>query len=349
MRTVYIGSRTTAARGGRGKGIAVYSVLDNGAWELRQVAEQINPSYLCRDRTEKYLYAVHGDCSEISSYAIQPDGTISYLGTETTGGTNPVHVCADVSNRWLFVANLQTGSVSVLQRLADGRTSAPVHQYFIAGNGGPGYVSHPHQVQPDVTGNYLIVSAQGRAQGLGQVDVFKIDHAAGTLQLMDTVRARAIAEPRHCVFDPTGAVCYGVNEKDYSVTQYAFSSGKLTPVRIVSTLFPDQVAEGWASGIAILPSGKILFTSDRKQDRISVFQVSEQDGFLTLMDSIPSGGRQPRFICIGPEGQSLIVANELSDTIYEIPVDEAACILGEPILRAKTGSPVCVAFSRTTT
>ncbi len=344
MSIVYVGSRTTEARGGHGKGIGVFSIGAAGGWNLLQTMEQVNPSFLCLDRNNQFLYAIHGDESDISAYSILPDGTLAYLNSQTTGGTNPVHVCADITNRWLFVANLQTGSVSVLPRFDDGRIAAPAHMYFIAGNGGPGYISHPHQVQLDPTGDYLLVSAQGRLQGRGQVDVFKIDHMTGELHLTDVVYARTIAEPRHCVFHPSGKTCYGVNEKDYTVTQYAFFNGKLTPLRIVSTLLPNQIEEGWSSGIAILPSAKLLFTSDRKQNQISLFVVDEGDGSLHLMGSVSAEGRQPRFICVNPKGNSLIVANELSNTIYEFPIDSTNNTLKAPILRAQTGSPVCVVY-----
>ena len=70
MSKVYVGCRTTKERGGTGKGISCYRVSESGAWELLAVEETVNPSYLCTDREEKFLYAIHGDMSSVSAYRI---------------------------------------------------------------------------------------------------------------------------------------------------------------------------------------------------------------------------------------------------------------------------------------
>ena len=338
----YVGSRTSKARNGKGSGITVYRSAPHGVWELLQIQPQTNPSYLCLDREQKYLYSVHGDLSQVSSYAILSNGTLSYLNTVSTGGTNPVHLSVDVSNRWLFVANLQTGSISVIRINENGSLGSIAHIYFIEGNGGPGYISHPHQVQIDPSGEYLVVSAQARLQGIGQIVVFKINHLSGELQHVCITKARRIAEPRHCVFTPSGEYCYGVNENDYTVTQYHFCNGQLHPVRIVSTLKETQTSDGWASGIVIHPTGRFLYTSDRNLDLISVFSI--ENNHLVLLNTI-SCERQPRYIRLSPDGTSLFVANELGNCIQEFPINPSTGDLGTPMILAETGSPVCIECS----
>ena len=117
---VYIGCRTTKERNARGKGISVYEV--NGKeWKLLRILEgQINPSFLCTNQEGTRLYAVHGDYSEVSSYEIDQEGGIRWINTVGTHGTNPVHLTLDPTEQWLFVANLQTGGISVIPVLEDG-------------------------------------------------------------------------------------------------------------------------------------------------------------------------------------------------------------------------------------
>lgn len=346
MNFVYVGSRTTAERGGHGKGIAVYKIDLKGKWELIQTVEQVNPSFLCLDHTGQYLYAIHGDYNSISSYVVSDDGRLTFLSEANCGGTNPVHLSVDRSNRWVFVANLQTGSIGVLPREEDGTVKELKHLYFVPGNGGPGYISHPHQVNQTPDGEYLIVSCQGRLQGVGQVIVYKIDHESGELTKVQAVYARPGAEPRHCVFTPDGNTCYGVNEKDFTVTQYSFQEGRLSAQRIVQTLFEEQIEEGWSSGIAMEPAGKFLYVSDRKQHLVSCFCLNE-DGRPCLSQTIDTKGRQPRFIAVSPDGKHLLAANELSDSIYEFPINMKTGCLEEGILRAETGSPVCIVWRNT--
>ena len=88
------------------------------------------------------LYTIHGDYSEVSAYRIQPDGKLVYCNT-VGHGTNPVHLVLDRSGKWLYVVNLQTGAVSLIPVLKDGSLGKIKELYFISGNGGPGYISHP--------------------------------------------------------------------------------------------------------------------------------------------------------------------------------------------------------------
>lgn len=112
---------------------------------------------------------------------------------------NPVHLSVDKTNRWIYVANLQTGTVAVIPRHEDGSVRDVKTLYTIEGKE-PDTWSHPHQVMQDRIGDYLLVSCQGRKAGFGQVDVFRIHHETGELEETCVVRSREIAEPRHIAF-----------------------------------------------------------------------------------------------------------------------------------------------------
>lgn len=218
----YIGCRTTKERKARGKGISVYKV-DGDNWELVQILEgQVNPSYLCLNKAQDRLYSIHGDFCQVSAFKIRENGTLEYLNTVKTYGTNPVHLTLDPEERWLYVANLQTGSVSVIPVLEDGSLGKLHDLEFISGNGGPGYISHPHQTMKDRSGRWLVVPSQGRLQGVGKLTVFAIDEEQGSLKETFIQKGRTGAEPRHCVFHPGNKYCYCVNEKDSTVAAYDF-------------------------------------------------------------------------------------------------------------------------------
>ena len=119
--------------------------------------------------------------------------------------------------------------------------------------------------------------------------MFRIHSEDGTLEKTCTVRSREIAEPRHFVFHPSGVWCYGVNEKDYSVTAYQFdtASGTLTPRQILPTPPDTYTGDGWASGIVMMPDGRHVVVSNRKHDSITSFAIRE-DGLLSYCDCIKS-------------------------------------------------------------
>ena len=340
----YIGCRTTKERKARGKGISVYEIED-GSWKLIQILEdQVNPSYLTMNRAGDRLYSIHGDFSEVSAYKIREDHTLEYINTVGTFGTNPVHLVLDPTEQWLFVANLQTGAVSVLPVLEDGSLGRVKELYFISGNGGPGYISHPHQVMMDRTGQWLFVPTQGRQQGVGKVSVFRIDSEEGTLTLTSAVKARTGAEPRHIVLHPNNRFAYLVNEKDSTVAYYEFDEkeGTLTPKQILTSLPEDFFGDGWASAIDIAPDGSTLYLSNRKFDSVTVYSIDQESGHLTMIQNVKTRGEQPRFIMVTPDGRQLLAANELTDTVTVFDIEPGTGKLIDTGKQIATESPVCI-------
>ena len=120
MSYAYVGCRTTRERNARGKGLKVYEISEaTGEWKEIQCLETLpNPSYQAMDLEEKYLYSVHGDNTQVSSYKIEADGTLSALNTIEIGDKNPVFITPDRTNRYMVVAALQGGAVYVIRRNA---------------------------------------------------------------------------------------------------------------------------------------------------------------------------------------------------------------------------------------
>ena len=92
MTIAYVGTYTTPGRNGHGNGINAYKVdARSGAFRHIQTLGGLeNPSFLAIDRTQRFLYSVHGDRSEATAYAIDPrTGHLRVLNRQSTGGTNP--------------------------------------------------------------------------------------------------------------------------------------------------------------------------------------------------------------------------------------------------------------------
>lgn len=346
-RYAYVGCYTTENRKANGKGIKVYEIEGENSWKLIQTVNQAaNPSFLCFDREEKFLYSIHGDLCEINSFSIdRKTGMLAHLNSSSTEGYNPVHLTVDKTNRWIFVANLQTGTVAVILRNENGTLGMCRNLYLIDGKVSSTF-SHPHSVFQDPYGEFLFVSCQGRENGFGQVVVFRIDSKEGVLNKTCVLKSREIAEPRHMVCMPDGIHCYGINEIDYTITSYLFDRdlGILHPYQIVSSL-PDNVTEeGWASGIICDPNHKFIIISNRKHDSISSFCIDETTGKLNICDCIKTGGKNPRFIGWDPFSQCILAANEISGDIREFSIDKSG-ILKFSGFHLNTESPACVIFS----
>jgi len=98
----YIGCFTSERRKAHAKGISVYRIDANGLWSLVQTLETLpNPQFIAFDQRQKFLYSVHGDGTEVSSYAIdKASGRISFLNKQPTSGNNSTHLTPDPVYRY---------------------------------------------------------------------------------------------------------------------------------------------------------------------------------------------------------------------------------------------------------
>lgn len=341
----YVGCRTTEHRNARGKGISVFEI-GKGRWELKQTLPILdNPSYLCMDRAEKYLYTVHGDLHQVSAFRFLPDGLLEHLNTVDSEGKNPVYITPSRTNKFLFVASLQGGAVATLQIQDDGSLSEAVQVIHLEGLTAEG-VSHAHQCELDRTGNYLLVPTQGRHIGYERVYVLRVNNETGELTECSHVTARTYAEPRHLAISEDNKRVYLINEKGNYVTYYTFDDqqGVLTPVQIIPSLPETYTGEGQASAILIHPNGRFVYATNRIHESIAAYRVNENTGFLSLLSFTPALGRTPRFFMFSPDGRQLIVANEDTDTIRVFDADGETGMLTFAEQTIQTGSPTSIVF-----
>jgi len=345
----YVGSRTTRERNARGDGINVYreDAVTGGWTHVQLVSGLANPSYLAFDRMQQFLYAVHGDLSDISAFRIEPvTGKLTFINSAGTFGKNPVHLAIDPGNRFIVVANHISSSVVLLARNPDGSVGALADKITLTGQIGPHRVeqpfSKPHQVEFDPSGRFVIVPDKG----LDQVFTVRIDAASGKLVRVDagTPRSRDGSGPRHVAFHPKGSLAYVVGELDSTITAYHFDSatGRLTPFQVVPTLPDTFVGNSRGAEVAVSRDGRFLYASNRGHDSIVAFSIDQNDGRLTPAGWTSSQGKTPRFFALDPAGRFLFVANEDSDSIVPFRVDQGGLIPAGAVVR--TGSPVCIVW-----
>ncbi|MCI7224350.1 MAG: lactonase family protein [Fusobacterium gastrosuis] len=342
---VYIGCRTTKDRNARGKGISLYEIKED-KWELKEIFSILeNPSYLCIDNKKEFLYTVHGDMNDVSSFKIKEDGKLEFLNTVRATGRNPVFITTTKNNKFLIVATLQGGTIAMLPILKDGSLAETVFVEKLEGLTENG-VSHAHQCYLDKTGKFLFAPTQGRQIGHERIFIFSVDEEKGKLIRLGYVQARTYSEPRHVAISENNKFLYLVNEKGNTITFYEFDEykGELKARQILSTLPETYTAEGQASAVVIHPNGEYLYASNRIHESIAIFKINKNTGFLTLLGFTNVLGKTPRFIMIHPNKKQLIVANEDSDTIKIFDIDEEYGTLKFSGLSIETESPTCVTF-----
>jgi 6-phosphogluconolactonase len=348
----YVGCYTTRERQARGEGINVYRVApSSGEWTHDQlVLELVNPSFLAADQSGRTLYSVHGDEEDVTAFAIDGEnGRLAVLNRRKLGGRNGVHLSVAPTSRLLVTANYANGSVSVVPLEADGSLGERITTLALPGEPGPHRVqqpgSRPHFIQFDPAGRFVLVPDKG----VDRIFVFRLDEREGRLVPNDPpfVMARPGAAPRHLAFHPTRPYAWVNNELDSTVTAYRWNGdhGILEPFQIVPSLPDSYTGVNTTAEIAVDPTGRFLYVSNRGHDSIGIFAIDRANGRLTPVGWGSSRGRRPRFFALDPPGRFLYVANEASDTIVTFRVDPETGVLDPTGQVIETGSPACIVFA----
>ncbi len=346
----YVGCFTAEKRKARGKGVAVFRIEPaTGAWTFVEACDVIpNPSYICLDRTQRFLYSGHGDSDEVCAYARDPQtGKLKLLNKQKTKGDNASTVEVDASNRW---ALFSTGpGVALFPIQKDG--SLGPYTDLVVPEGKPGPLrdeqegTHPHQATFDLTGKFVVVPDKG----LDKIHVFRLDAERGKLVPCDPpfVKARYGVIPRHIAFHSSRPYAYVVNEQESTVNAYHWDTtrGELKPFQRVSTLPTSFVADNTAAEIAIPPSGKFLYASNRGHDSIVIYSVNAADGTIEPISWESVQGKKPRFFGPDPDWSHLYAANQDSHTIVVFRVNHETGKLTATGQVIETGSPTCIVFA----
>lgn len=357
----YVGCRTNPAKGSRGEGIGVYDVpRDGSAWRrIQLVRDLVNPAYLAFDHSRRFLYAVHGDETEVSAFAIDPGtGQLSFLNRVPSGGRNPVHLTPDPTNRFMIVANhlndgpLRSGIAS-LPIDTGGRLSAAIDVIAFDGKPGPHRTEQlfprPHQVEFDLSGRCILIPDKG----CDRVRICTLD-SQGKLAEVGNATARDGSGPRHVALHPSNRYAYVINEIDSTVTAYRFdaASRTLTPFQILSSLPDTATGNYFASEIGVSRDGRYVYASNRSatapfdsgEDTIATFAADPASGRLAMRGWSSTSGRIPRFFTLSSDGKSMFVGNEFTHTIMRLAIGRNGLPTGGMVV-AHTGSPTCILFN----
>ncbi|HXU18178.1 MAG TPA: lactonase family protein [Terriglobales bacterium] len=359
---LYVGTYTT----GDSKGIYAYR-YSAGTGELEPLglaAATENPSFLTSDKANEHLFAVN----ETGNYQGQSSGGVSafsmdrktskltQLNQVASRGADPCYISFDRSGKYLLIANYTGGTVSVLPVLPNGRLQEAVSVQKNAGALGPNKerqdAPHAHWIEASARNQFVYVADLG----LDEVLIYKFDGRKGILSrdqpasknkapsAFFSANLAAGTGPRHVAFSSDGNFMYVLGEMDATVTVFANDKETFRSIQKISSLPPDFSGENTAAEIAVHPSGKFVYTSNRGADSIAEFSVDSASGKLTLVGNVPSFGKSPRHFTIDPTGTRLLVANQDTGNIVEYSIDSSTGKLTRVGKMVSVPSPVCLIF-----
>ena len=306
----------------------------------------------------RFLYATTAgpsrDQGAVAAMRMEPDGGLTLLNTQPSGGRNPCHVSIDATGRCLLVANYGGGTVAALPIREDGSLApaASVHQHEGSGphprrQEGP----HPHSINPDPANRFAYVPDLG----LDQVVIYRLDPEAATLTPAGTAPVpNPGAGPRHMKFSRDGEYAYVVSEMGVEIAVFRADpeTGALKHVAGSPNLPDPADREGLScSEILIHPNGRFVYAGNRDvsnqgRDSITICRTAADGGFRVLK-TVPSEVAIPRHFNIDPSGRWMLVGGQKSHDIAIFRVDGETGDLtftGDRI--PFEGGPICIAFSR---
>ena len=349
--------------GKESKGIYFYKLQTTGLEVSQNITlvplglavEAENPSFLEIDLKRRILFAVNEintfqgkPAGAVSSFAIDPaTGKLTLLSQQSTMGTGPCHLILDKNGKNALVANYGSGSVAVLPVSADGKLGEASDFKQHEGSSvnpqrqkGP----HAHCVTLDPANKFAFVCDLG----LDKVMIYRFDAEHGKLTPNDPpfMQAKPGAGPRHMVFRPDGKFAYVVNELNSTVTSYSYDpeKGALTELESLSTLPGYYDGPNTGAEIAVHPSGKFLYASNRGNDSVVLLTIDPDSGKLTWVEEQNTGGKTPRHFGIQPSAKHMVIANQNSNTLLASRIDPGNGRLKPSGVFAKCPSPTCAIF-----
>jgi 6-phosphogluconolactonase len=179
--------------------------------------------------------------------------------------------------------------------------------------------------------------------------VYKLDAGGAKLTPNDPPfgSANPGSGPRHIAFGRGGGFVYVNNEMKSTVTTYGYdrARGALKEVQTLSTL-PEGFdgSKNSTAEIAVHPSGRFVYVSNRGHDSIAVYRVDGRTGKLTDAGHQSTQGKTPRNFAIAPGGRFLVAANQGTDNVVVFRVEEGSGALAPTGTVAPVPTPVCVTF-----
>ena len=313
--------------------------LGAGAFGAISVAAATgDPSFVAMTPNRRFLYAVNENAGMVVAFSVNPaNGVLTFLNQLSSNGSGPAHVAVDSSGRNVLVANYGGGSVTVFPIQANGQLGAATAHIQH-----PGASPHAHCTTLDASNHFAFVCDLG----LDQIRNYVFNPVAGTLTTNTTLitSVPAGSGPRHMTFEPQYKRAYLICETSSTILGFNYdpTNGVLASFQTVSTLLPGGfTGANTTAEIAVHPSGKFVYGSNRGKNSIAVFTVNPADGTLTPVQQ-QSTGATPRNFAIDPTGAFCMVAGQASGDVRLYSINPQSGQLTDTGKKLSVSSPVCI-------
>lgn len=292
-----------------------------------------------------YMFTVNGHNNTISTFSINPDGSLTLVGTPVaSGGSQPASIALlegalTNGNTLMVVANKSSDPTQLNQKAPNIVSFTVTPSGQVTPNTGSKTVfpsgTSPSQV---LVGQGKLVIVDELQATPSQLAVYRI-HANGSFDPLSSISA----PPNTTVFlgmvkSPVSKYIYAGLPEQSMIAAYSYdpTSGLMNMVSSAST---PGILPCW---LGINPAGTRLYTGDTKSNSVSVFDISNPTAPKFLQQLILSnkvGNGQPLNVQIDPTGKFLYALTGVGLHAINVQSDGTLVEVATPtLLNVPTGT-----------
>lgn len=311
------------------------------------VAPCINPSYLTWGTDRQTLYAtsetVRPNAPAIMSFTRSNDHQLAALNKVELQGEGPCHLSVNPAGLLLTSAQYGSGDIDVFNISDDGSIGQSCMHIQHTGQGpDESRQEGPHAHYTAFFGDKLVAVDLGIDAVLG----YTVNMADSTINgtPLNRLQTSPGAGPRHLTVIPGSNTAYILCELSEEILQATLDNDQWNIIDTIPAFKNRHTSNGAAAAIKLSPDLRHLYASGRHQSVIACFEIDRTTGTLTQVDEIETGGTGPRDFSLSPNGEYLVVANQITNNLVSFKRETSSGWLQPTGYSVNSGSPVCVLF-----
>jgi 6-phosphogluconolactonase len=344
---VYFGTQATTP--GVGFSLSHFNTETGALTKPQLICPADAPSFFVIHPDGQRLYTTNfSGVGGVSAYRIDPKtGALELINRIPGGNAGTSYMNLDRTGKFALAANYDSGHIATFAINPDGSLGQRIAYDKHTGssvNPQRQGKTYPHCIITDSTNRFALVPDLG----LDKLFIYRFDEKTGALAANNPpfVAVTPGAGPRHVRFHPNQKWAYLLCEMGSLVVGFHWDSarGALAEFQTVS-LIPDSFkGENNSAELEVHPNGRFLYASNRGHDSIAVFAIDQTDGKLTLIEHVPTQGKNPRNFALDPSAKWMICTNQASNSAVVFRVDDSTGRLtqvGDPV---EVPAPCCERF-----
>ena len=347
----YVSTYTTGTSGKDKKkyGIKIYDVdMKNGTFTPKDQVEITNSSYVTITHNKKFLYSITD--MGVEAYRIEKNGTLTDIGKASINGMRGCYLSTDYEDKFLFTSGYHDGKITALRLNEDGSVGDITDEIYCKGLGSFGernFRPHVSCVKMTRDNKYLCAADLG----MDHVNIYRLDHETGTLDLVDILRSNQNSAPRHIKFSKDGSFAYVIHELKNYIDVYKYREEKNLPefekIQTISTLNEDyQAVHSAASALNVSDDFQYLVASNAGDNSVAVYKIDKKTGLLEMLFCLPVSGDYPKDAVLFPDNKHLVSLNHETNTMTFFATDLKNGLLVMSTKEIQVDAPNCIIFHK---